>query len=393
MKLAYKFLLVAVFFSPQIKAQTNVKVLLEEASATKPACWIFESSSQFSISSPNQNNLNTSSDLQATPKKTRITKLVTGLKVEIKNNKIFVNHKRCRFNSIKLIPTSAPISVNGQFYAGAFIVSQQKDKVLLINQVEIEDYICSVLKTESWPGWPLEVNKAFAIASRSYVLSQVLSARKIKRPYHVKNSNHHQTYSGIHHDIDLRNAVIETKGMILGHKDEPILAMFDSCCGGIIPAHIEGFDFQSHPYLARTQKCNYCRLAKVYSWKLSYSNQEFQKILQSARPNLCAIKKLIINADKAGTVKNLVVHDHKNSYILDARTMYSLFKDIKSFSYSVSLQPKAVKVNGTGLGHHLGLCQWGAREMIRKGYTHRDILRFYYPGAKFMKFTDAKKTD
>ena len=41
------------------------------------------------------------------------------------------------------------------------------NNLLLINIVELENYIFSVLKTESWPGWPLEVNKAFAIASRS----------------------------------------------------------------------------------------------------------------------------------------------------------------------------------------------------------------------------------
>lgn len=372
MKLVYKYLLIFIFLHFQVYSQT-VKVLLAETNHSKPTIWLFESDHKFNLHVPNIKN-------------PAITKNFSTLKVEVINRKIYLNGKIFKHDHLKLNPTDGPIAVNGNLYDGNFIISKHQDNIYLINQVELEDYICSVLKTESWPGWPKEVNKAFAIASRSYVLAQMLQARKCRLIYHIKNSNYHQTYSGLHNDINLKAAVLETKNIILGYEGNPILAMFDSCCGGVIPAHIEGFDFKKYPYLARTARCTHCKLVKIYSWQAAYSDLEFKKIIKNALPNIRSIKKIATEKDKAGTVKSLIIHGHKESHAIDARTMYALFKDIKSFSYSVCYNSDIITLDGTGFGHHLGLCQWGAREMINKGYSHREILNFYYPGAKFMKF-------
>lgn len=372
MKLICKHLFLAIIICFQAQAK-NVKVLLAQAHHSKPTVWVFKSENQFNIHNPSIKNLN-------------VKKSFDNVRIEIIDHKIYLNGQRCKYNHLILNPISSPIAVNGNLYHGNFIIRKQHDNIFLINQVELEEYICSVLKTESWPGWPKEVNKAFAIASRSYVLAQMLQARKSGLLYHIKNSNYHQTYSGIHNDTNLKAAVLETKNIILGYDGMPILAMFDSCCGGIIPAHIEGFDFKKYPYLARTVRCTHCKLVKIYSWQAAYSDLEFKKIIKSALPNIRTIKKIATQKDKAGTVKSLVIHGHKESHSIDARTMYALFKDIKSFSYSINFNTNTITLDGTGFGHHLGLCQWGAREMINKGYSHRDILNFYYPGAKFMKF-------
>lgn len=378
MKLASKFILIiTIILNFQVQSKSFVKVLLAENSQHNSIVWDFESTQKFSLTAPSSGLTN--------------KKDFNSLKVEIIHDKIYLNGKRCKYPKIRLNPSESPIAVNGKQYHGAFIISKYHQTVLLINQVEIEDYLCSVLKTESWPGWPKEVNKAFAIASRSYVLAQVLRARKSALPYHIKNSNHHQTYSGIHNEAVLKAAVLETKDIILGHNGEPILAMFDCCCGGVIPAHITGFDFVNHPYLARTTRCDHCKLVKIYSWQASYSDHDFKKALKSAVPSLKTIKKINTKKDKAGTVKTLFVHGHKEVHQIDARTMYALFKDIKSWSYSINYNANMITVNGNGFGHHLGICQWGAREMINKGYNYREILQFYYPGAKFMKFKGYKK--
>ena len=39
--------------------------------------------------------------------------------------------------------------------------------------------------------------------------------------------------------------------------------------------------------------------------------------------------------------------------------------------------------NGRGFGHGVGMCQWGAEGKAQKGYTAKEILLEYYPGAKF----------
>ena len=369
MKWTYNLFLITILVFTQTQAQVTVKVLLDQASYDKRTTWKFESNGKFSISIPGSKQ----------------KKLLSHLKITTLNNKIYLDGKRYRHKAIQINPEGTPVAVDNNPYNGSFTISRLGNNTTLVNSVELEKYICSVLNTESWPGWPKEVNKVFAIASRSYVLAQVLRARKSKLPYHIKNTNHHQTYSGMHNKIKIKDAVLETKNIILGYNDEPILAMFDSCCGGIIPAHIDGFDFYNHPYLARTQQCLHCKPFKVYSWQATYSNQDFKKTIKQALPHLRKIKKISTKTDKAGTVKAWLVHGTRDVHSIDARTMYSLFKEIKSFSFSIDHNINSVQLDGTGYGHHLGLCQWGAREMINKGYRYRDVLKFYYPGAKFMK--------
>ena len=43
-------------------------------------------------------------------------------------------------------------------------------------------------------------------------------------------------------------------------------------------------------------------------------------------------------------------------------------------------------LKGTGNGHGVGMCQWGAIARARAGYDARAILAAYYPGATVMRF-------
>jgi stage II sporulation protein D len=42
----------------------------------------------------------------------------------------------------------------------------------------------------------------------------------------------------------------------------------------------------------------------------------------------------------------------------------------------------SIAIEGGGLGHGVGLCQWGARGMAVAGRPANDILRFYFPGTE-----------
>ncbi len=51
-----------------------------------------------------------------------------------------------------------------------------------------------------------------------------------------------------------------------------------------------------------------------------------------------------------------------------------------------------ITFKGTGYGHHMGLCQWGARELVNQGWNYKKILHFYYPGTTFMKLCKKEST-
>ncbi|HOI43939.1 MAG TPA: hypothetical protein PK523_13425, partial [Elusimicrobiales bacterium] len=48
-------------------------------------------------------------------------------------------------------------------------------------------------------------------------------------------------------------------------------------------------------------------------------------------------------------------------------------------------------LDGKGAGHGVGMCQWGAEGMARKGFHYREILEHYYPGTRIEKTKKDKK--
>lgn len=297
-----------------------------------------------------------------------------------------VNNKKFNTQQILILPINQTLTYSESQYKGAFLLAAEQGKTHLINIVDLEDYVYCVLRTESWPGWPLEVNKVFAIACRTYAIHMITRAQK-KKLYHLKNSNLHQTYKGMHTRYELRQAVDQTKGLFLAHNNKPIIAMFDICCGGVIPSSITGVDFIKAPYLARDYACNHCKRCKVYNWTAEYEIDHLELILKQEINQLRKLKTVKINKkDKASLTKELMVVGASGWHSLPIKRMYSLLKDkIRSFCFSVTTQGKKVIFAGKGFGHHLGMCQWGAREMIRDGWTHDQVLEFYYPGTRFMK--------
>lgn len=54
---------------------------------------------------------------------------------------------------------------------------------------------------------------------------------------------------------------------------------------------------------------------------------------------------------------------------------------LKSSAFEVEFKDDKVLLHGRGWGHGVGLCQIGAAVMASKGYTYKEILQHYYPGA------------
>lgn len=354
----------------------KVRVLLDEKKIESSAAWTFAASApsgKFKI-------VTTDGEYRK-----KIGHKGPNLTVANQNGNFYVNGKRVRGTQLFLESSEGQISFAGNTYKGLLWLVKNNTQVMVINCLEIEDYVYSVLRTESWPGWPLEVNKVLAIASRTYVVSMVLNAKKTKRIYHVKNTNEHQTYSGIHSCAITKCAVQETRGMFLSHENRPIVAMFDSCCGGIVPAHIDGVNFGDAPYLAREYACTHCKRCKIYSWEVAYSPAELEVAIQKQIPTFKKFHGMsIAKNDKAGLVQEAVFHGLPQS-VLTGKKLYSLLPGIKSFCFSVKKKQEKIVFNGRGYGHHLGLCQWGAREMVRDGWDYKRILQFYYPNTEFMR--------
>ncbi len=296
---------------------------------------------------------------------------------------------RVRGSHVLLVPHKGMVLYSGRAYRGLLELRQEGERLMCINHVSLEDYVCSVLRTESWPGWPLEVNKVLAIAVRSYVLAMIARAQRVKRPYHVGNTNYHQTYTGDHDDPVIKKAVEQTKGQYLSYRNEPVLAMFDACCGGVVPAQVSTVDFNDAPYLYRQYACTHCKNSRGYRWTLEVHLPDIEKKMAHELKRGKRIKEIkVARKDKAGLVNNIIVKSGKKTVNLSYTNFKSYVKGIKSRCFLISQKPGVIVVNGKGIGHHLGLCQWGAKKMVTDGWRMQDVLKFYYPHTQIEYLTE-----
>lgn len=348
----------------------QIRVLLDEA--CNSCCWSIDAEAGFWLLDPKN-------------QKRRISVDESAMTISCKAGCVYINGRRLTRDSVVIKAKDGNIGHNGRSYQGSLYVVCTWDKALFINCVDLEDYVASVLYSEAWPGWPLEMNKVLAIAIRSYGVAMMRDAADCKRTYHVKNSVAHQVYAGVHGNKFLHDAVSQTSGIIMTYHNKPIIAMYDACCGGVITARIKGYDFVKAPYLARKTPCTYCKSCKVFAWTAEFDKDELTMLLRRHIPSLSRIKSIEVSKkDAAGLVREVSIKSAHGIIPLSGKKIYGLPR-IKSFCYSIENTLGKVIFRGYGYGHHVGLCQWGACQMVYDGLDYKRILRFYYPGITYMK--------
>lgn len=366
----------------------NIRVLLEEKPADKEAIFKISSKDGFVLESPVGSG---------------ITALLSDkeIKIRINDKKLYIQcqdkpYQKLKHDNIEICSAHNKLRVNDKTYQGnlTLYLDSQKDILMLINKLDLEDYVYSVLRYESVPSWPHEMQKIQAIASRTYALYHMKQSRtkNSKLPYDIRNTNHNQLYNGTHEQTHLRTAVDETKNFILTYKGNIALTMFDVCCGGITPALMSTRD-TSKPYLCRSQRCVYCKNANDYLWKERCTCKNFiekfktnPKIgnkVQGLGPKLIDVK--VVDRDKAGIARKIRLIGKRDIVVTGHEFKSILSGKIKSTAFSLKKERDSIIIVGHGNSHFSGLCQWGARELVSRGWDYRKVLNFYYPGTSLSR--------
>ena len=375
-----------------------LKVLLDERNAIFQNTFKIETDSLILLSSPSA--------------KQKVIVKNQSLDVFVKDNKIKLQSfndinaknvtKTLKSDELNINSKSGKFKLNGTPYEGKLIfkINQQDNKLFIINKIKIEDYLYSVLISEIYPSWPHEMQKVQAIISRTYAIFHMKQnkEREKKLPYDIKKSNFHQKYTGLHNFKHVKKAIEETTGIILTHKNNIVLAMFDACCGGITPSKMNSIDFNKAPYLARNKPCNFCKSYQFYSWQAAFKEKDFLQKLKN-NPNIsqkvigCGdiIKIFISKKDSAGIVKQVkLICSKKNITIPATQIKQSLSEKVLSLNFSIKNHNNLIVINGHGYGHQIGLCQRGAKELVDMGWDFKNIINFYYPEIEFSRLKHAQ---
>lgn len=126
------------------------------------------------------------------------------------------------------------LNFEGVNYRGSLILILDKNKILVINKIPLEDYLLGVVPKEMGPRkYPsIEALKAQAVVARSYGIF------KIKKPmnkfYDICSTAKCQVYGGASAETEISSrAVNETKGLVLVDEDGAVVeAFYMATCGG-----------------------------------------------------------------------------------------------------------------------------------------------------------------
>ena len=301
---------------------------------------------------------------------------------------------------VRIEPESdAAISVNGRRLRGALEIVRQKDLTLLVvNHIDLEDYLRGVLSREAPDYWPPEALKAIAIAARTYAAYQRLTKAAVD--FDVTGDVMSQDYGGKSGEkAATTRAVKATAGVVLAFQGRLFPTFYHSTCGGRTEhARVMG-DFDLPP-LQGGVACTFCSASPFFTWRRRLTRADIGWALRNS-PNGSAgpVSRMVVTQrTPCGRVAEVTVVGARRTVRLTGYDLRALlgFERIRSLLFSVIEDGDAFVINGHGWGHGVGMCQWGAAELARRGLSAGEILAYYYPGAQLTslrKGGDGKNLD
>jgi stage II sporulation protein D len=155
------------------------------------------------------------------------------LQVSFSEEKISLNHRLyIQGESMSVTTLSRGIPSFTPAYNGVFELTPTDSGLLLINEIDMEEYLRKVVPSEMPANSALEALKCQAIAARTYAISDMLANRFAGEGYHVDDSTFSQVYNNIPEHPQSNEAVNQTRGLIMTYNGEPIDAKYYSTSAG-----------------------------------------------------------------------------------------------------------------------------------------------------------------
>ena len=331
-----------------------------------------------------------------------------------------------------------------QAFHGALRLVRREAGLTAINEVALEEYVTSVISSEMSASCPLELLKAHAVISRSWLwFPKASPARGRRAPsanpdaneivrwygreahpdFDVCADDHCQRYQGITKAFApaVADAVRATAGEFLRYRGEICDARFSKSCGGITERYATAWEDEAIPYLEsvydgsaqppahtaetwiRSNPPAYCNaddadlLTRVlpgfdqetrdfFRWRVAYTREELADLIRSRLDvDLGPIRDLQpLARGPSGRIYRLKIVGARDHLVigkeLEIRRALSR-SHLYSSAFVVDQDSGRFVLSGAGWGHGVGLCQIGAAVMAGAGKSYTDILRHYYRGA------------
>ncbi len=249
-----------------------------------------------------------------------------------------------------------------------------------IETIPLEEYIVGVLAGEMPINFDIEALKAQAVASRSYALKRIEYNKD--KEYDVVDSILNQVYldneylkkawgnNYVKNINKLRKAVNATIDEYLSYNSLVVDALFFSTSNGYTEDSQAVFNFECD-YLKSVESPWDSEVSSAYLTNKTLSLKEFYQKL-----NLPYNKNLNVEILKRSSTKRILLLKINNQEF-KGTDLYSKLS-LRSTDFTITLLGDNVKITTKGYGHGVGMSQYGALGMAKKGYTYEEILKHYY---------------
>lgn len=259
-------------------------------------------------------------------------------------------------------------------------VSVKSHRLFLSTRIPLEDYVTQVLPEEMPRDFPLEALKAQAVLIRTRALQKHFEHRR--EAYDICDSTHCQVWKGVKpFDAKIQAATQQTRGKILAYRNQIIQVLYHSSCGGYTAANHQVFGGKPLPYLQGVSDENFCANSPQSTWNSRLNWKQLQTALEENRLSGITLS----NKDAHGRILDLRLVNGSHAVISAQELMLRLgrlygWDTLKSNRFDLSFEKDTLVFSGHGLGHGVGLCQWGARGRAQQGASFEQILKAYFPG-------------
>ena len=320
-------------------------------------------------------------------------------------------------------------------YPGHMEITEEVDGLLLLNEVDLEEYLKRVVPSEMPQSYEIEALKAQAICARTYAWRQIQGNSYSKYGAHVDDSTNYQVYNNTSTFDSTDLAVNETFGQLLAYNEEPVEAFYYSTSAGHgTDGSLWGADASSIPYLravsinekgkALDLTSNDAFSSFIKDMNAEAYDSEFPMFRWNAKTtSLILDEKIggvgritgltITDRGPGGVARALkvvgtegsknftgqsrirsilgnaaLVYNRKDgSTITGWDTLPSGFIYIENEGMNEN-QVTTFTIYGGGYGHGVGMSQNGAQGMAKLGKSCREILAFFYEGCELLDIGD-----
>ncbi|HYU27823.1 MAG TPA: SpoIID/LytB domain-containing protein [Gemmatimonadales bacterium] len=303
------------------------------------------------------------------------------------------------------------VVANGRRYRGRINITSSRAGLTVVNRVNVESYVAGVVGPEIGPRRPDELAAvlAQAVVSRSFAIKN--RGRWEAFGFDAYADTRDQVYLGVAVESEQAwDAVRKTAGQVLEYQGDVIDAYFHSTCGFSTAGIEEAFaTVRTRPYLRPVSDDRggghyYCDISPRFRWREEWDGSKLRAILSRTLPSVTPLSGdglqritdvTVSRTTKSGRVGELrIVFERGDIRIPGPDVRDVLRPDADRMLSSAAFQLTVTKAGGqvtrlvaagAGLGHAVGMCQWGAIGRARAGQDYRSILTTYFPGTKIEK--------